>query len=80
MDNNLSRSVLGAAAFSTYLFFMSQIILPLAFGKWVKRAPNQAKTSAFMLAFILVFILGGYFIGLYFFPALFKRPSFFQNP
>lgn len=75
--NRLLRSVLGAAAFLAYLFFMSQMILPLVFAKWVKRAPNETKTSAFMLAFVLVFILGGYLIGLYFFPTLFKKPSFF---
>jgi hypothetical protein len=77
MDENLMRSVFGAAAFLAYLFFMSQMILPWVFAKWIKRAPNQARTSAFMLSFVLAFILGGYLIGLYFFPALFKRPSFF---
>ena len=77
MSDNLLRSVLGVAAFLAYLFFMSRMILPLVFAKWVKRAPNQAKTRVFMLAFVLVFILGGYLIGLYFFSALFKKPSFF---
>ncbi|HXL72485.1 MAG TPA: hypothetical protein VN963_02565 [bacterium] len=73
--DNLLRSVFGVAAFFVYLFFTAKFILPLVFGKWVKKAPNQAKTSVFMLVFILVFLLGGYFIGLYFFPALFKIPT-----
>jgi len=78
MDNTL-HSALGAAAFLAYFIFMTQLVLPAVFGKWLKRAPNQSKTSGFMLFFILVFIFGGYCIGLYFFPSLFKNPDFLTN-
>jgi hypothetical protein len=78
--DNLLHSVFGAMVLLAYFVFMTQMVLPSVFGKWLKRAPNQSKTSLFIFLFILIFILGGYFIGLYFFPSVFNCSfSFLQN-
>lgn len=78
--DNLLHSVFGAAVLLAYFVFMTQMVLPTVFGKLLKRAPNQSKASIFILLFILIFILGGYFIGLYFFPSVFNCSfSFLQN-
>jgi len=78
--NNLLHSVSGAAVFLAYFVFMTGMILPAVFGRWLKRAPGRAKTGLFLILFVFIFILGAYFIGLYFFPSVFKfSGSFLQN-